>query len=502
MGARGEPREQGVGNHTTHMRVFDRIHGDFDLSPLLCAFVGSEALRRLDGIRQLGACAFVYHCATHTRREHSIGVAHLAGCVGRHLKTRHPECGVTARDVVCLQVAGLCHDIGHGPFSHLFERFARAIDRAWDHETMGIRILEHVLEHDAHVAEEFRSALTDGTAESFKRSFECVRLMILGLDEDECVPLETGHDESRRFLFEIVHCRGHGLDVDRIDYLCRDCAVVLNNNQPFSMDRIVNSVRVVKGKLSFHESVAFEVSEIFLLRARMHRQVYQHRNVLVADDLVLRLLETVDRRNHLLTRSLHDVPTFLWLQDASVMLPDGDEVADQIRRSLHSRPWLRRVPYAVSINTMPRCATCSAPVRRVTDRACSACGSMEKWSGVVGDDGVMRSMESVVSQDSVRLATSHQYSIRVAHIFFGSRRTVKDVHGRHWSTYDAISNLRFCSDDVSLTMQEQLFHMPPRSEERIAYCFSPCDVTEGSFEELTRAFSEWGRTVGSETHLH
>ena len=80
--------------------------------------------QRLDRLKQLGVAHAVYPGAQHTRYIHSLGVMHLAELVcGALQKTPMPE-GVTApspRDTICLKIAGLCHDLGHGPFSHVFD---------------------------------------------------------------------------------------------------------------------------------------------------------------------------------------------------------------------------------------------------------------------------------------------------------------------------------------------------------------------------------------------
>ena len=121
-------------------RVADRLYGEVRLHPLLAAVAATPAFFRLDDVRQLGACFLVYPSATHTRREHSIGVCHLAGLLAERLRALHPHL-VDADDVLCVQLAGLLHDVGHGPLSHTFEaHVARTGGEAWSHEEMGVAV--------------------------------------------------------------------------------------------------------------------------------------------------------------------------------------------------------------------------------------------------------------------------------------------------------------------------------------------------------------------------
>eukprot|EP01135_Chromosphaera_perkinsii_P000941 Nk52_evm39s153 gene=Nk52_evmTU39s153 len=106
----------------------------------------------------------------------NLGVSHLGGKLVRRLRKDQEELGITNKDVLCVEIAGLCHDLGHGPISHLFDgRFiprARAADAAsadydndapeWSHEEGSIRLLTHMIRNTPELRQAFRDrGLTD-----------------------------------------------------------------------------------------------------------------------------------------------------------------------------------------------------------------------------------------------------------------------------------------------------------------------------------------------------
>uniref|UniRef100_A0A8C9AAU1 Deoxynucleoside triphosphate triphosphohydrolase SAMHD1 n=1 Tax=Prolemur simus TaxID=1328070 RepID=A0A8C9AAU1_PROSS len=128
--------------------INDPIHGHIELHPLLIRIIDTPQFQRLRYIKQLGGGYYVFPGASHNRFEHSLGVGYLAGCLVRALCEKQPELQISERDMLCVQIAGLCHDLGHGPFSHMFDgRFiplARP-ELKWTHEQGSVKMFEHLI---------------------------------------------------------------------------------------------------------------------------------------------------------------------------------------------------------------------------------------------------------------------------------------------------------------------------------------------------------------------
>nr|KAF6472408.1 SAM and HD domain containing deoxynucleoside triphosphate triphosphohydrolase 1 [Molossus molossus] len=128
--------------------INDPIHGHIEFHPLLIKIIDTPQFQRLRYIKQLGGAYYVFPGASHNRFEHSLGVGYLAGRLVRELSEKQPELHISERDILCVQIAGLCHDLGHGPFSHMFDgRFIPLARRdvKWKHEQGSVDMFEHLV---------------------------------------------------------------------------------------------------------------------------------------------------------------------------------------------------------------------------------------------------------------------------------------------------------------------------------------------------------------------
>ena len=195
--------------------ITDVIHRSITLHPLCVQIVDTPEFQRLRGISQLGPVQWVFPCARHDRFQHALGVCHLASEWARQFQREQPELQVTDEEVLCVTIAGLVHDLGHGPFSHFWEAsFLPAVAAAKpdtvahmppEHEEISCRLLDRLLEVNG---------IDPSPWLEVPRHTELIKALVRG-DAEAYVP-------QKAFLFEIVANPRSGLDVDKIDYYQRD----------------------------------------------------------------------------------------------------------------------------------------------------------------------------------------------------------------------------------------------------------------------------------------
>jgi len=235
---------------------------------LVLALMDMPEMQRLRRIRQLGLSCLTYPGAEHSRFGHSLGVYHVARRMLDALRDRKEEDPelyqvlVDKRRVVL--AAALLHDVGHGPFSHVFERaMPKPVSAPAGHPTR----------HEGWTARLIRDSIANTCFGEF------------GIDTEEVCALVEGTSGGNLLLRDFISSQ---LDADRLDYLRRDGHAAGVSYGEYDLDWLIHSLRIgrvpVPGqanhvpRLCFRAPKAQAVVEGFIqARQSMYIQVYTHK---------------------------------------------------------------------------------------------------------------------------------------------------------------------------------------------------------------------------------
>ena len=263
--------------------IHDAVWGACSFTAPELALIDTPLFQRLRHIKQLGGTHLVFPSATHSRFEHTLGVAHLAGRFADTLQ----GCGapITGQLRANVRFAALCHDLGHGPFSHCSEDLLAQL------EPMP-RLAQLLPESSAAEALSWLIASSDAMREFVERlnsrhgcDLDCdlIAAMIVGKLPDEY-----------SFLGEILH---GPIDADKIDYLQRD-GMFSGIPVKLDVDRILASIRIVaepRAGRGVHlaSNKGGEMSFIQLMQHKIHMNVvvYHHPAIRIHAAMLVHALE-------------------------------------------------------------------------------------------------------------------------------------------------------------------------------------------------------------------
>ncbi|MEC7698100.1 MAG: HD domain-containing protein, partial [Candidatus Thermoplasmatota archaeon] len=212
-------------------RVRDSIHDYIDLDSLESSLVDTKPYQRLRWIKQLGSANLVYPGANHTRLEHSIGVSHLA-------KQMALQSDVPGDELHLVSIAGLLHDLGHSPYSHLADELPFGKDH--------VDITQDIIK-ESQISDIFNDE---------------------GIDSREICNLIKGEHRYGSLI-------SGDIDADRLDYLIRDSHYT-GVKTGVDTGRLVTKMSITNGELVIGES-GLPVVETFLTsRSVMFPTVYFH----------------------------------------------------------------------------------------------------------------------------------------------------------------------------------------------------------------------------------
>ena len=265
----------------THLDIIDPIHDFVRVYDNELKIIDTPIFQRLRRIRQLSGAHLIYPGAQHTRFEHSLGVMHIASMAGHALD----EKGIVSSDnIQNLRFAGLLHDIGHGPFSHLFEELLQK--RKMSHEDMGRNII-------------LKTQIGDLISAN-------------GFDKKFITELAFGNSKFQ-FMNEII---SGALSADIMDYLLRDGYFTGAEHAKIDHKRLTYSLDVYKNKLALDKSALVNFETMMISRYQMFKAVYFHKTVRAGEVMLLEAMRLAEDELGLSSLDLDD---FLKLSDESVI---------------------------------------------------------------------------------------------------------------------------------------------------------------------------------------
>jgi HD superfamily phosphohydrolase len=226
--------------------IKDPVHGYVYITQKEKTVIDSYPVQRLHRLRQLAGAEYVYPGANHTRFEHSVGVMHLAGqVVGNPNLSEH----VNEEQAEMVRIAALLHDVGHGPFSHVFEYLlTRDLDKT--HEDLTTWLIN-------------KSELNEIVSKA-------------GYNPQEVGKLAVGklRKPKKAFLDQII---SSAMDVDKMDFIVRDTHHTGAEYGYIDIFRLIHTLDVVEENLAVEAGALSALESLLIARIESFRSIYFHR---------------------------------------------------------------------------------------------------------------------------------------------------------------------------------------------------------------------------------
>ena len=238
--------------------IKDPIYGYIRLTEVERNIIDTSAVQRLRRIRQLAGAEYVYPAANHTRFEHVLGAMYLAGVVAENLPVQ-----LTPEERQKVRLAALLHDVGHAPFSHLFEPLlVKYLNRS--HEDMSNWIIVN-------------SPLAD-------------TIKAQGFDPEELSGLAVGQlsKMEKPFLRQII---SSSFDVDKMDFVVRDSYHTGAGYGAVDVFRLIYTMDILNGNLAVDISALPSLESLIIARLESFRAIYFHRTCRAVQMMLLKALE-------------------------------------------------------------------------------------------------------------------------------------------------------------------------------------------------------------------
>ena len=256
-----------------HKIINDPVFGFLNIpNDLLFDILQHPLVQRLIRIRQLGLSYLVYPGAMHSRFSHSLGAMHLMSEAIASLRGKGVD--ISESEATGALVAILLHDVGHGPFSHVLEH---TLVEGITHEEISLMMMEQINQELA----ERNQQLSLCDAQTDDGLSVCAQRPL-----DEAIAIFKD-EYPRHFLHQLISSQ---LDVDRMDYLCRDSFFTGVQEGRVASERLLKMLNVVNDRLVVEVKGIYSVEKFLVARRLMYWQVYLHKTSVAAEQHLIKIL--------------------------------------------------------------------------------------------------------------------------------------------------------------------------------------------------------------------
>jgi len=316
--------------------IKDAIFGNIELTPAESMLLDTPEMQRLRYVRQTGLAYLVYPGATHSRFEHSLGTMHITKEIAKEMDLEKEE-------VEMLAVAGLLHDIGHGPFSHTSDPILKKYLHT-NHEEIGKRLI---------TKGEIKEVLEDN-----------------GLDAENIIKKLSG-----KLNGEIVTA---SLGSDRLDYLLRDAYYTGTTYGIIDYQQIKSKMVLYKDHLAVYEHGLHPAESLLLARYFMSTTVYHHHAVVIANSMLEKAVRLAIENADLDIKEYPSMRDFELITKLASSKASNKLITRLLERKLFKRVFVGSIEAAPEINEIEN--------------------AIIKYSGLSED-------EFIVSKDKLRFVT-------------------------------------------------------------------------------------------------
>jgi HD superfamily phosphohydrolase len=304
--------------------MYDDTHKTIiKISNLAKIIIDNEKFTRMRDIKQLGVQSFNNNNANHTRYVHSIGTYYLTGVMlnvikqslsktNQHLYlSQIPEleeyyknkkyCHLDNYICEIVKIAGLCHDLGHGPFSHVFDDILKKIPKYKDninaeHETRSCLIFENIVKNDKRL----NFIISDNMITFVKNVINPTI-------------------KNKGFLYQIVNNQINSLDTDKFDYLPRDSKYL--GEDTINVKKLIESVKVLKDQHTDELNINYDLNNVNLILDIFYKRFYLHKKY-YNDPIVISYQEMM---NYYLKKIDPIINLFDSINDMNIFCDNTDE---------------------------------------------------------------------------------------------------------------------------------------------------------------------------------